>query len=817
MSDYVKDLRHAFRSLLRAPSFAILAILTLALGIGANSAIFSVIHGVVLKPLGYPEPERLVYITSQFPSMGFDQFWISPPEYVELRERSKSYSAIGAYVTNAVNLGEAETPLRVTSAAVTAELFQALGVTPRRGRYLTPADNLPGAEPVVVLSHELWQSAYGGDPTIVDRQVDVDGVRRTVVGIMPPGYDVHDEGVQIWLPLTVDPANPGGRGNHFLYLVARLAPGITHAQARSEMERLLVQWRELNPGTHVPSEENHRLRIDDLQDDIVGNAKRALWVLQGAVAFVLLIACANMANLLLARAESRHREFAIRTALGAGRTRLLRQFMTEGVLLSIIGGIVGLLLAHFGVKALLSASPGSIPRSVDVGLEWNVVLFTLLLAIGTGIVFGLAPLLHLSDKGMTIALKEGGRGSTVGAARHRLRRGLVVAEVALAVVLVIGAGLMLKSFWKLTQVDAGFDRSRLITFGLVLPAATYPQGPERTAFFRNVLTRLGAIPGVQSVAAMSGLPPQRNVNANDTDFEDYQYVQGSDGPFENVDYYNSVTAGYVETMGIPIIEGRSFTAADAGGPAVVLVNETLAKRFFEDRSPIGRRVRPGFAPQIPWFTIVGVVKDVKQGGVDEETGTELYFNYEQTPVYLSNAQRAMNVVVRTTLPMSAVASSVQQTVRELDRALPIVDLRTMDEVFAGTMVRPRFLATLLGAFGLVALALAAVGTYGILSYAVAERKHEIGIRMALGANRSSVMSMVLGQGLRVTMIGLVLGIVGALAVTRLATSLLFGVEATDPSTFAVVALFITLVAVAASTIPARRATRVDPMVVLREE
>jgi putative ABC transport system permease protein len=391
-----------------------------------------------------------------------------------------------------------------------------------------------------------------------------------------------------------------------------------------------------------------------------------------------------------------------------------------------------------------------------------------------------------------------------------------VAEVALAVVLVIGAGLMLKSFWKLTQVDAGFDRSRLVTFGLVLPAATYPDGAQRGAFFQSVVDRLEAIPGVQSVAAMSGLPPQRNVNANDTDFEDYQYVQGSDGPFENVDYYNSVTTGYVETMGIPIVEGRSFTLSDAGGPNVVLVNETLAKRFFEGKSPIGRRVRPGFAAQIPWFTIVGVLKDVKQGGVDQEVGTELYFNYDQAAA-LGNAQRAMNIVVRTTLPASAVASSVQQIVRELDRALPIVDLRTMDEVFAGTMVRPRFLATLLGAFGLLALALAAVGTYGILSYAVAERKHEIGIRMALGANRSSVMSMVLGQGLRVTLIGLVIGIAGALAVTRLASSLLFGVEATDPSTFALVALFITLVAVAASTIPARRATRVDPMVVLREE
>ncbi|HUF25789.1 MAG TPA: ABC transporter permease [Gemmatimonadaceae bacterium] len=813
----MRTTRHALRALARAPGFAAIAILTLALGIGANSAIFSVIHGVVLKPLGYPEPERLVFITSQFPTLGFDQFWISPPEYVELRERSRSYSAIGAYVTNAVNLGEAETPLRVSSAAVTSQLFEALGVPARRGRALVPDDNLPGAEPVVVLSHELWERSYGANPDLVGSLIDVDGMRRTVAGVMPRGFDVHDQGVQIWLPLTIDPANPGGRGNHFLYLVARLAPGVSLAQARDEMETLLARWPEENPGTHAPSSPNHRLRIDDLQSDIVGAARRALWVLQGAVAFVLLIACANMANLLLARAESRHREFAIRTALGAGRGRLLGQFMTEGVLLSFAGGAVGLFLAWIGVKALLAASPDSIPRAAEVGLEWPVVGFTLALAVGTGIIFGLAPLLHLGERGMTMALKEGGRGSTAGAARHRVRRGLVVAEVALAVVLVIGAGLMLRSFWNLTQVDAGFDRSRLVTFGLVLPAATYPQGSERTAFFAQVLERLGAVPGVQGVASMTGLPPRRNVNANDTDIEDYTFVPGSGGPIENVDYYNYVTADYFGTMGIPAIEGRTFTAGDAGGLPVAVINETLAKRFWEDRSPVGRRLKPGFGDQVPWFTIVGVVRDVKQGGVESATGTELYLDYEQAPAVLSFAPRAMNVVVRTTLPVSAIGASIQRTVRDLDAALPIVDMRTMDEVFASTMVRPRFLAQLLGAFGLLALALAAVGTYGILSYAVAERRHEIGIRMALGAGRNAVMGMVLRQGLRVAVFGIVLGVAGALAVTRLASSLLFEVKATDPSTFVAVGIFITLVAAMASTIPARRATRVDPMVVLREE
>jgi putative ABC transport system permease protein len=538
-------------------------------------------------------------------------------------------------------------------------------------------------------------------------------------------------------------------------------------------------------------------------------------VLQGAVGFVLLIACANLANLLLARAEARHKEFAIRAALGAGRWRLFRQFITEGIVLSVAGGALGLFLAWVGLRALLGANPDSIPRSAEIGLDANVLLFTLIIALLTGIVFGLAPLLHLGQGSMSLALKDGGSRTTANATRNRVRRGLVVAEVALAVMLVVGSGLMLRSFWNLMSVDAGFERKNLITFGLVQSGAKYPEMERRAAFFSGVISRIQALPGVIAAAAMTGLPPQRQVNANDTDFEGLVPQPG--GPAHNVDYYQIATTDYVRTMGIPVVEGRAFGPGDvAGAPRVVMVNESLKKRFYPDQPIIGRRIRSGGLPDSLWFTVVGVLKDVKQGGLDSETGTELYFPFEQTPP-TGFTPVNMNIVVRSTLPMASLAPSIRQIVTEADPTLPIVNMRTMDDVFSQSVVRPRFLAQLLTIFGALALVLAAIGTYGILSYAVTERRHEIGIRMALGADRGTVLGMVLGQGMRVTALGLVVGIVGSLLLTRLVSTLLFEVKPTDPVTFLAVAVFITIIAGLACLVPARRATRVDPMVVLRDE
>jgi predicted permease len=810
------DLVQAFRSIRKNPAYTTVTILTLALGIGANSAIFSVVNGVLLKPLPYPEPARLLFITSQFPGLGFDQFWVSAPEFLEFRERQRSFEDVGAYRAGAVNLGTADQPRRLNSAVATSELMPVLGVHPIRGRQFTRADTLPGAEDVAVLSAEIWQSAFGREESVVGKVIQIDGVPTRIVGIMPPGYDVHDSKVQVWLPLTLDPASPGNRGGHFLYLVGRMKPGVTAAQAKADVESMLEQWGILNPKTHVPDQKNHRLRLDGLQEDLVGGIRRALWVLQGAVGFVLLIACANLANLLLARAESRQKEFAIRSALGAGRWRLLRQFMTEGVVLAVTGGAIGAALGLGGLRAMLAANPDSLPRTAEIGLDPVVFLFTLLVSIVTGLLFGMTPLLQLRERIVNISLKEAGQRSTAGAGRARLRSALVMSEVALAVVLVIGAGLLLRSLWNLTTVDAGFKRSQLVTFGVVLPGAQYREPQSRVDFFQRLTSKLGEIPGVQSAAAMAGLPPQRLVNANDVDFEGY--TSPPEGPFENVDYFQNVTRPYLSTMGIPIVEGRDFAPADVTGGPVVLVNETLAKAFFKDQSPIGRRVRVSGPPQQrPLCTIVGVVRDVKQGGIASKTGTELYFLMEQGPKQTNFTPGSMNVAIRTAVPVETLSGQIRSLVQSMDPTLPVVRLRTMDEVFGEAVSRPRLLAQLLGLFAALALALAAIGTYGILAYSVSQRRKEIGIHMALGASRTTVLRMVLGQGLRFTVTGLVVGIAAAFGLTRLLQAQLFNVKPTDPATIVSVAAFIAFVAMAACLIPANRAARVDPMVVLRDE
>jgi len=811
-----QDLVSALRHLRKNPGYTLVTVLTLALGIGANTAIFSVVNGVVLKPLPYPNASRLVFITSQFPGLGFDQFWVSAPEFIEFRERNQSFDDVGAYRAGAVNLGTADQPRRVVSAVITSELMPVLGVAPLRGRQFTRADTLPGAEDVGALSSEIWRSAFGSDESLLGRVIPIDGVPTRIVAIMPPGYDVHDQKIQVWLPLTLDPASPGNRGGHFLYLIGRLKNGVTFQQAKADVDTMLQKWPTLNPGVHVPSPQGHSIRLDMLQDDLVGGIKTALWVLQGAVAFVLLIACANLANLLLARAESRQREFAIRTALGAGRGRLLRQFLTEGVLLALLGGTLGAAMGFGGLRAVLAANPDSIPRSSEVSLDPVVLVFTVVVSILTGLLFGMAPLLHLRERVVTLALKESGQRTTAGSARARVRSGLVMAEVALAVVLVIGAGLLLRSFWNLVSVDAGFNRSHLVTFGIVLPASTYRTPESSVDFFSRLTSELSAQSGVQGVAGMSGLPPVRPVNANDTDFEGYEAPK--EGPFENVDYYQTVTLDYLKTMGIPVLDGRDFALSDTTGAPVVLVNETLARTFYKNQSPVGKRLKVGFGGRTtPWFTIVGVVRDVKQGGVNAKTGTELYLFHAQGPAALRSSSRNMNIVIRTTLTPEALAPQIRRITQSMDPTLPIVKLLSMDDVFSESVSRPRFLVQLLGVFAGLALLLAAIGTYGILSYSVTERRREIGIHMALGANRATVLGMVLKQGMRLTIVGLVAGLVAALALTRLLQTQLFNVKPSDPSTMAAVSVFIALVALAACYIPASRATRVDPMVVLRDE
>jgi putative ABC transport system permease protein len=813
------------RNLVRSPGFAVVTILTLALGIGANTAIFSVVNAVILRPLGYPQPERLIYISSQFPQMGFDQFWVSPPEFMEFQERTRTFSSVGAFASGQANLTAPDRPRRVNAVQASYDLFRTLAVNPLYGRTFEVDETRPNGAAVTILSFELWKSAFGGSPSIVGSQVEVNGVRRTIVGIMPPHFDVADQRAELWNPLVLNPANRQNRGSHYLYLIGRLAAGATFQSAKAELETLLAGWptsiaRPSDPtrGMHTPDTVRHRLRFDPLQLQIVGGARTAVLVLQGAVVFVLLIACANLANLLLARAESRHKEFAVRAALGAGRWRLLRQFMVEGCVLSFSGAALGLAVAVAGVRALIAAYPDSLPRSADVTLDLGVLAFTLLISLATGAVFGLAPLLHLSPDATSMALKEGGSRSTAGAGRNRVRRGLVAAEVALAVALVIGAGLLLRTVMNLSNVDSGFNRSQLVAFSVTLPNATYAKPEQVRVFFTRLLDDLRSSGGVQSVAAMSGLPPLRQVNANDTDIEGYHAPP--EGPFSNVDYYNTVTAGYVEAMGIPVVEGRAFQPTDALG-TTVLINQTMARTFYKDTSPIGRRVRPSAPPNlnVPWFTIVGVLKDVKQGGVDKKTGTELYFNFDQMTNVASGygAPNTMNIVLRTTQPADALGGTIRAAVARLDPSLPVVKLRSVEDVFAESIGRPRLLAQLLGIFAGLAILLAAIGSYGVLAYMVTERRREIGIRMALGADRGSVLRMVLSQGLQLTVLGILAGLTAAFALSRVLASLLFGVKPTDPLTIGAVVGLISFVALVACYLPARGATRVDPMLVLREE
>lgn len=819
-----QDVRYALRTLARSPGFAIVAILTLALGIGANTAIFSVVNAVILRPLPYPQPEQLRFLTTRFERQGLQQFWVSPPEYFELTELGQSFSVIGAYRTTEANLAARDRPHRVRTAIVNAELLEALAVQPEHGRWFSRDEARVNGPALVILSHELWRSAFVARPDIVGETIDVNGVMREVIGVMPAGFDVLDNRIELLLPLDLNPANRQNRGNHFLYLVGRLNDGVNTQEAEAELASLMPGWgQRLGVRGHTLTAGDHVLQMEPLDEEIVGSARRAIWVVQAAVAFVLFIACANFANLLLARAEGRRRELATRAALGAGRGRLLTLFTTEGVMLSLLGGAVGLGVAWLGLQALVAVYADSLPRAADITLDETVLAFTLVLSIGTGVVFGLAPLVHLSG-GEFNRLSIGQSTRSATPARRFTRGTLVAGEVALAVVLVVGAGLLLRTVVNLMHVDAGFDRSRLVTFGVQLPAATYPTFEQGLRFYQRLLERLSNIPGVTRVSVMSGLPPRRQVNANGTDVEGY--VGPPEAPHPIVDYYQTVTSGHFDVMGIPIVQGRGFEPSDRIGAPVAVVNETFARMFWQGANPVGRRVRPRSGGQAPWMTVVGVARDVKQGGVDRETGSELYFLLEQLRSvfpHSANAQLgawedgSMKVVLRTALPTAALQPPIEAVVRDEDSSLPIIRLRDMEEVIRDSVRRPVMLLHLFAGFAGIALLLAAVGIYGVLSYIVTERRREIGIRIALGARPQMVLGSVVRYGLKLTSVGLAAGFAAALGLTRLLETLLFGIQPSDPVTFCSVAIAMTLVAAAASFVPAYRALRVDPIVALRNE
>ncbi len=818
MHNFIQDLRYGVRMLLQSPGFTAAAVVCLALGIGATTAIFSIVYAVLLKPLPYSQPDRLARIYTEFPMFpngGLRRFWTSPPEFLDLRKYTHSWQTLDAWVTGGSNLAGGNEPSRVTASFVSGGLLDALGVQPLRGRLLTPHDDENGAPLTAVISYGLWQRAFGGDATAVGKEVHLDGQKCSVVGIMPKGFEFPPgevEKPELWTPLQLNPASPGGRGSHYLYLLGRLKPGVSLEQSRQEMAQLVDHWGATSSErNHSFSTKNHPLVLFPFQDEVVGGVRLAMLTLLSAVVFVLLIACVNVANLLLARAEARQREIAIRKALGADLGRLVLQFVTEGVLLSLAGAVFGVVLAAGGLYLITATNAGSIPRASEISLNWSVLLFALGLSFATGIAFGLAPLAQIISKDVHNTLKAAAARTTASVGSNRFRRVLVAGELAMALVLLIGTGLMIRAFWNLQQVNIGVDARNVLTMRVALPSTVYPENEGVVRFWTNVVQRVGSLPGVTSASFVSGLPPNRRVNATDTSIEGF--VRRPGGPMQNIDYYQTAGANYFQTMGIRLVEGRFFDERDGlGAPLTVVVNQTLARIYWPGESAIGHRVKPG--QQGEWRTVVGVAADVKNAGIDKPTGTELYLPYRQNAGFgLRNA----HIVLRTQGDPQGMASAVRREVAGVDSSLPISSVHTMGDVVLASQSQPRFLAVLLSMFAGVALVLAAVGLYGVIAYSVAQRTGEFGIRMAMGAAPSDVLGMVVGQGLKLGLIGIAVGAVGALALTRLMRGLLFGVSSFDPLTFLAMAFVLCAVMLIATYVPARRATKVDPMVALRYE
>jgi predicted permease len=816
MGAFTQNLRYGLRMMGRNASFTAAAVLCLALGIGATTAIFSVVNAVLLRQLPYAHADRLVRVFTEFPNFpngGLRHFWVSPPEYLDLKRDATGFQSIEGWANQGVNLAGASEPVRSTAGYVTGGLLAMLGVGPIQGRLLNPQDDAANAPLTAVLSYGLWQRAFGGEPSVIGRDIRLNGNACTVVGVMPRGFTFPPgelDPPELWVPLQLDPAKPGGRGSHYMNLLALLKPGTGTAQAQAEMTRYAKHSSDtLGAANHPFDPKIHPIVLAGFQEEIVKGVRRAMLVLLGAVGFVLLIACVNVANLLLARAESRRREIAVRAAIGAGLGRLLQQFIIEGVLLSLTGAVFGILLAFGGLRLLVASNAGSIPRVAEIGIDWQVLLFTLAISVATGVAFGLAPVIHMRTATLHDTLKATVGRATGAVGANRFRALLVTSELALALILLIGSGLMVKAFWKLQEVDAGMNPNHLLTMRLSLPSVTYKDSASVNGFYGGLAARIGALPGVVSASIASGLPPERPINANDTTIEGF--VPIPNGPIQNIDYWNSVSGKYFETIGAHLLEGRFLNEGDGpASPLAVVVNHTMAKTYWPRESALGHRVRAG-GNNSPWRTIVGVVADVKNAALDRPAGTELYFSFAQLPRTLSW------VVVRARGDPMSLTGAVRACVRGLDGGLPISNIGSMEDVMATARSRPRFLTLLLTLFSSLSLTLAALGIYGVISYAVAQRTNEIGIRMALGARGGDVVRLIGASGVRLALAGTVLGAAGAFALTRLLSGMLFGVSSLDPPTFVAMAATLIAVTLLACYIPARRASRVDPLIALRYE
>jgi predicted permease len=799
--DFLQDLRFGWRALRRAPSFAAAAILTLALGIGANAAIFSVVDAIVLRPLPYANPDRLV-------SLGTG----AAGEFVALRERLRSFSQLAAWVEQTHPIGLGDEALRVEGATVTTNLLPMLGVAPRMGRGFLQEEGEPGRNDVLLISDAIWREHFGADPGVVGKRILVEGLPHTIVGVMPGDFHFPHRATQYWQPAVLQPGNVGGTwGVWDKKIIGRIAPGVTLARAQREVREVWPTLRHLNPLWDPGPDYRRDVAPTPLQSEIVGSSGRLLWMLFGCVLLVLLVGCVNVANLLLARATARERELAVRAALGGGRGRLVRQLVTESLLLAGVGAALGLALSIAGVRWLVSALPPGIPRADEISMNGTVVLFTGVVAVLTGILFGIVPALRATRLGKSASTVSIGRRTSPDAHHHRVSSALVTAEVALAVLLVVVATLLVRSFTALGAEKLGFDADHVIAARITPPAGSYTDSNHVTAFYGALRERLAALPGVASVAVSDKMPVAQPV---------YGIALRVQGQYEDnrhnlptIGHFLQVTPGYFETMRIPLLRGRSFTDADRSGqPLVAVVSQSVARRYWPTGDAIGQHIGPPW--DSPWMTIVGVVPDTKQDSLRDTSRTSVYAPWAQTTLRYATE---MWVVLRSSGEPAQLAPSIRSVVRDLDRTVAVSDVRTMDTIVAESVRKTRFTMLLVGAFAGAALLLGAIGIYGVMSYLVGQRAQEMGIRIALGATSSGVIGLVVGRAARLAGLGVLLGVVAAAFATRSLGTLLYGVSATDPVTFVLVPVLFLAVAVVASYAPAYRATRVDPVRALRAE
>ena len=806
----LNDLQYAWRTFRGSRLFAGISIFALALGIGASTAVFSVVNAVLLRPLPYVHPERLVTVTASFPKESLIDTGLSEPEFVDLRDQSKVFSETTAVFPTRVNLTGVAEPERLPVLYTSGNFFHLLGVDPALGRGYTAEEDAPGRNDVVVLSYDLWQQRYGGDRGIVGKKILLDDRSHTVLGVMPQGFRFGDEKVALWVPIAIDTNNLAPRSQHYLNVVARLAPGISYQRAEIEMKTLAQRFTAQYPNSY--QEGAWQIDATSLRESMVGNVRPALMVLLGAIFFVLLIACANVANLLLVRAVARGREIAVRSALGASRRRLFRQLMTESLFLSVLGGIAGFVLAVLSTRTLVSFGSGQIPRLSELSIDWRVLAFTVAASVFTGLVFGVVPAIQANRPNLNELLRES--TSTGGARRSHLRSALVVAELALALMLLIGSGLMIKSFLVLREINPGFNPRQVLTVQLLLPKDRYPDATQQTLFFEHAVEDVKTLPGVKVAGAVSQLPLTEDYWSSQLLVEGKVLNTVTGHPSAEVDW-RTVTTGYFQAMQIPLERGRYFNDGDnQKGQLVAIVDHRLAERAWPNENPIGERLKEAsFTEDKPWLTVVGEVGSVKQYGLTTQPRELVYLPQLQraTPF------RAMSLVVKTSVPPRTLAGAIRSKIQSLDPNQPVSRVKTMEELFADAIAQPRFYLLLLGIFSGVALVLATIGIYGLIAYAVSQRSQELGIRMALGSDRSQLARLIVGQGLALTILGLTLGVFAALAATRVLSSILYGVSTTDPVIYVLVLLTLGGVALLASYIPARRAAQIDPAVVLRDQ